>query len=42
MELELTQFDKGVFILDGNKSTVDRKFIFEITVQDQFGYSKNN
>ena len=36
----LTQFDKGVFILDGNKSTVDRKFIFEITVQDQFGYSK--
>ena len=36
----LTQFDSGTFILDGNKSTVDRKFVFEISVQDQFGYSK--
>jgi len=36
----LTQFDKGLFILDGNTSTIDRKFIFEVSVQDQFGYSK--
>ncbi len=36
----LTQFDNGSFILDGNTSTVDRKFIFEVSVQDQFGYSK--
>ena len=36
----LTQFDKGAFILDGNKATIDRKFIFEVSVQDQFGYSK--
>ena len=35
----LTQFDKGTFILDGNTSTVDRKFIFEVSVQDQFKYS---
>ena len=35
----LTQFDKGTFILDGNTSTIDRKFIFEVSVQDQFKYS---
>jgi len=36
----LTQFDSGTFILDGNKSTIDRKFVFEVSVQDQFKYSK--
>ena len=36
----LSQFDKGSFILDGNKTTIDRIFTFEVSVQDQFGYSK--
>ena len=35
----LTQFDTGKFILDGNTLTIDRKFTFEVSVQDQFKYS---
>ena len=36
----LTQIDTGTFTLDNNKSTIDRKFIFEVAVQDQFKYSR--
>ena len=36
----LTQIDSGTFILDGNTTTLDRNFIFEVSVQDQFGFSK--
>ena len=35
----LTVFDGQSFSLDGNTTTVDRKFAFTIKAQDQFGYS---
>ena len=35
----LTVFDSQDFMLDGNTTTVDRKFSFTIKAQDQFGYS---
>jgi len=35
----LTIFDSQDFILDGNTTTVDRKYTFTIKAQDQFGYS---
>lgn len=35
----LTVFDSQDFILDGNTTTVDRKFNFTIKAQDQFGFS---
>jgi hypothetical protein len=35
----LTVFDSQSFSLDGNTTTVDRKFTFTIKAQDQFGYS---
>lgn len=37
--LGLTVFDNQEFSLDGNTTTVDRKFSFNIKAQDQFGYS---
>jgi len=35
----LTIFDNQDFILDGNTTTIDRKYTFTIKAQDQFGYS---
>lgn len=35
----LTVFDSQAFTLDGNTTTVDRKYTFTILAQDQFGYS---
>ena len=35
----LTVFDGQDFVLDGNTTTIDRKFEFIIKAQDQFGYS---
>jgi hypothetical protein len=39
LNLGLTVFDNQSFILDGNTTTIDRKFTFTIKAQDQFGYS---
>tara|TARA_B100001057_G_scaffold424263_1_gene446911 strand:- start:4737 stop:7238 length:2502 start_codon:yes stop_codon:yes gene_type:complete len=36
----LTVFDNNTFTLDGNVTTVDRKYRFTVGVQDQFAYSK--
>jgi len=35
----LTVFDGQDFLLDGNTTTIDRNFSFNIKAQDQFGYS---
>ena len=35
----LTVFDSNQFSLDGNDTTVDRKYKFTVKAQDQFGYS---
>ena len=35
----MTTFDTTGFILDGNSTTIDRKFTFTVSAQDQFGYS---
>lgn len=35
----LTTFDSQTLVLDGNTTTVDRKYLFTIKAQDQFGYS---
>lgn len=35
----LTVFDGQSFILDGNTTSIDRKYTFTIKAQDQFGYS---
>lgn len=35
----MTTFDTSGFILDGNSTTIDRKFSFTVSAQDQFGYS---
>ncbi len=36
----LTVFDNNTFTLDGNVTTIDRKYRFTVGVQDQFAYSK--
>jgi len=35
----MTTFDTTGFTLDGNSTSIDRKFIFTVRAQDQFGYS---
>lgn len=35
----MTTFDTGFFTLDGNSTSIDRKFEFTVRVQDQYGYS---
>lgn len=35
----LTAFDSQALLLDGNTTSVDRKFTFTVKAQDQFGYS---
>ena len=35
----LTVFDNASFTLDGNTTTIDRKFDFTVEARDQFGYS---
>ena len=35
----LTIFDSQDFVLDGNTTSIDRKYTFTIKAQDQFGYS---
>ena len=35
----LTIFDNQDFVLDGNTTSIDRKYTFTIKAQDQFGYS---
>ena len=38
--LGLTTFDNAAFVLDGNITSIDRKYKFTIGVQDQYAYSK--
>lgn len=39
IENGLTIFDNGIFLLDGNDTTVDREYKFTVEAKDRFGYS---